>query len=93
MLTVLKDAQRENRRDLLAAKQEGGDGDRQTVKHHIHRINGTAQLLDIKSLMAAAQSLEAKLSGTISSSELVRELEHMETLLNELDQAINNFIP
>lgn len=92
MRAALKDAQRENRHDLSSAKQEGHAGNFQTVKHHIHRINGTAQLLGVKSLMAAAQSLEDKLPGALSSTELTRELEHIEALLNELDQAIEKFI-
>lgn len=93
MATALKDAQRENRRDLAAARQCAGSADLQTVKHHIHRINGTAQLLGVTSLMAAAQSLEDKLPAAISPADVSGELARIASLLDELDQAIDRFTP
>src|SRR5690606_6268450 len=93
MLSALQDAQQENRRDLAAARQAARAEDYLTVKHHIHRINGTAQLLGIATLMAIAQSLEDKLPDAISDAELTVELNHIDVLLDELDQAIEKFIP
>ena len=93
MATALKDAQRENRRDLAAARQCAGSADLQTIKHHIHRINGTAQLLGVTSLMAAAQSLEEKLTAAISPTEVAGELARIASLLDELDRAIERFTP
>ena len=93
MATALKDAQRENRRDLAAARQCAGSADLQTIKHHIHRINGTAQLLGVTSLMVAAQSLEEKLTAAISPTEVAGELARIASLLDELDRAIERFIP
>ncbi|MGY5368952.1 response regulator [Enterobacter oligotrophicus] len=93
MLSALQDAQQENRRDLAAARQAARAEDYLTVKHHIHRINGTAQLLGIATLIAIAQSLEDKLPDAISDAELTVELNHIDVLLDELDQAIEKFIP
>lgn len=47
MLTALRDAQRENRRDLEAARVAAREKNYPSVKHHIHRLNGTAQLLGL----------------------------------------------
>ena len=93
MLTALKDAQQENRRDLIAARQAAHTEDYLTVKRHIHRINGTAQLLGVKALMKVAQSLEDKLPDAISAADLATDLDRIDALLDELDQAIATFIP
>lgn len=93
MLRALKDAQVENRCDLTAAYKASESGDYRLVKHHIHRINGTAQLLGVETLMKAAQSLEDKLPDAITVTELPGELEHIQALLEELDLAIEKFTP
>lgn len=93
MLRALKDAQVENRCDLTAAYKASESGDYRLVKHHIHRINGTAQLLGVETLMKAAQSLEDKLPDAITITELPGELEHIQALLEELDLAIEKFTP
>ncbi|EPM0022057.1 ATP-binding protein [Citrobacter farmeri] len=93
MLRALKEAQVENRCDLTAAYQASASGDYRLVKHHIHRINGTAQLLGVETLMKAAQSLEDKLPDAITVTELPAEFEHIQTLLDELERAIEKFTP
>lgn len=93
MLRALQDAQDENRRDLVLARQKAQSGDYSTVKQHIHRINGTAQLLGVEMLMNAAQSLENKLPDGIPAAVLAAELDHIERLLTELDLAIKKFTP
>ena len=93
MLRALKDAQEENRCDLTAAYNASESGDYRLVKHHIHRINGTAQLLGVKALMKVAQSLEDKLPDAISAADLATDLDRIDALLDELDQAIATFIP
>lgn len=93
MLTALNDAQVENRRDLAAAQQASHAGDYHTVKFHIHRINGTAQLLGVETLVRVAQSLEDKLPGATTAAELTKGLEHIQKLLDELDLAIEKFTP
>lgn len=93
MLTVLSDTQNENRRDLAAARQSVQSKDYQMVKQHIHRINGTAQILGVMKLMTVAQSLEDKLPDGISETDLVAELAHIESVFTELDQVIERFVP
>lgn len=93
MLTALKDAQNENRRDLDSARQAAQNGDFLSVQHHIHRINGTAQILGVKRLMNAAQQLEEKLPVSVSGEELSVTLDVIETLLNEFEKKIINFSP
>lgn len=93
MLRALKDAQEENRCDLTAAYNASESGDYRLVKHHIHRINGTAQLLGVETLMKASQSLEDKLPDAMTVTELTAELEYIQTLLDELEQAIEKFTP
>lgn len=93
MLTALLDAQRENRRDLAAARASARDGDYLSVKHHIHRLNGTAQLLGVSELINIAQSLEERLPDAISAAELLNVFERIESSLNELDHAIEKFHP
>lgn len=91
MIRALKDAQVENRRDLIASQMASETGDYRMVKHHIHRINGTAQLLGVSNLMKVALSLEDKLPEKISASELHYELEHIQKILDELDLVIEKF--
>ncbi|HFT1963449.1 TPA: transporter substrate-binding domain-containing protein [Enterobacter ludwigii] len=91
MIRALKDAQLENRRDLMESQQASEAGDYRMVKHHIHRINGTAQLLGVSNLMKVALSLEDKLPGGISVSELHYELERIRKILDELDLVIEKF--
>ena len=93
MLAALKDAQQENRQDLANASQKMLINDYTAVKYHIHRISGTAQILGFRRLIEVTQSLENKLPDAISSTELVIEFGHIDTLLNELDQAIEQFAP
>lgn len=93
MLRALQDAQVENRRDLMAAYTASEWGDYRKVKDHIHRINGTAQLLGGETLMTVAQSLEDKLPDAISATELSDELDHIQALLDELDLSIKKFVP
>lgn len=93
MLRALQDAQVENRRDLMAAYTASESGDYRKVKNHIHRINGTAQLLGVETLMTVAQSLEDKLPDAISATELSDELDHIQALLDELDLSIKKFVP
>lgn len=93
MLTALEDAQRENRRDLAAARTDAAAGDLHQVKLHIHRINGTAQLLGVNELMATAQSLEARLPSSVTAEQLLSELEYIDALLDALDRAIDKFVP
>ncbi len=85
MLNALEDAQRENRRDLLAAKAAAVQGDWVAVRHHLHRLNGTAQLLGAVRLHDLAARLEQDLVDNKNSHGMVADLLHMDALLDELD--------
>lgn len=91
MIRALNDAQAENRRDLVASQRAYEVGDYRLLKHHIHRINGTAQLLGVSNLMRAAFSLETKLSETTSDTEISQSLTELSKILDELDMAIHKF--
>lgn len=93
MLTALRDAQRENRRDLESARTTLRERDYQSMKHYIHRLNGTAQLLGANELINIAQMLEDRLPEPISEVELITILEQIESSLNDLDKAIDKFHP
>lgn len=93
MLAALHDAQRENRLDLAAARAAARDENYPAVGQHIHRLNGTAQLLGGNELINIVQPLEARLPGAISAAELFDILDRIESALNELDRAIDNFQP
>ena len=91
MLTALRDAQRENRRDLQAARVAAREENYPSVKHHIHRLNGTAQLLGANELVNIAQRLEDRLPDAISTTELINVLDQIESSLNKLEQSIECF--
>lgn len=91
MLAALHDAQRENRRDLEAARTSACDEDYPSVKYHIHRLNGTAQLLGINEVITVAQMLEERLPDAITAAELFDSLNRIESSLNNLDQSIEKF--
>lgn len=91
MLTALRDAQRENRRDLEAARVAAREENYPSVKHHIHRLNGTAQLLGANELVNIAQRLEDRLPDAISTTELINVLDQIESSLNKLEQSIECF--
>ncbi|BBS35962.1 hypothetical protein WP5S18E01_08090 [Enterobacter cloacae] len=91
MLAALHDAQRENRHDLEAARVAARDEDYPSVKYHIHRLNGTAQLLGINEVITIAQMLEERLPDAVSAAELFDVLNRIESSLNKLDQAIEKF--
>jgi two-component system sensor histidine kinase EvgS len=91
MLAALHDAQRENRHDLEAARVAARDEDYPSVKYHIHRLNGTAQLLGINEVITIAQMLEERLPDAVSAAELFDVLNRIESSLNKLDQSIEKF--
>lgn len=91
MLAALHDAQRENRHDLEAARTAAFDEDYPSVKYHIHRLNGTAQLLGINEVITVAQMLEERLPDAITAAELFDSLNRIESSLNNLEQSIEKF--
>jgi len=93
MLTALKDAQQENYNDLSKAHMALACSDYQAMKYHIHRIRGTAVLLGSKALADQTGLLEDKLQVSDSDDGLAAMLEHILTLLIELDSAVQNFKP
>jgi len=97
MLNALKDAQQENYNDLSQAHHALTGSDYQAMKHHIHRIRGTALLLGIKDLASQTELLEEKLqaydSALSSDDDLLAMLENIRELLAEIDIAVENFKP
>ena len=87
MQNALEDAQRENRRDLSSAQAAAERGDWVVVRHHLHRLNGTAQLLGAVRLHDLAAQLEQDLVDNKNSQGMLARLRHMEGLLDELDNA------
>ena len=93
MLRALKDAQQENYNDLSKAHLALMHSDYQVMKYHIHRIRGTALLLGSRALAEQAELLEDKLLASDSDDGLSEMLEHIRTLLAELDIAVQGFKP
>ncbi|MFH7099058.1 Hpt domain-containing protein, partial [Klebsiella pneumoniae] len=62
MLELIKQAYHENINDLAALKKAMSSGERDIVQYHLHRLNGTAQLIGAISLHHLADKLENALA-------------------------------
>lgn len=91
MIRALQDAQQENRHAYAQAYAAAADLEWQSVLQHIHRINGTAQLLGADKLHAFAQTLEQRFADDITTEDARSLLENLEEQLTLLDDAIAQF--
>ncbi|WP_431223559.1 response regulator [Serratia sp. L9] len=91
MKNALEDAQKENRHDLSMAFSALDKGDTAALKHHLHRINGTAQLLGANRLHRQVEALEMQLLSAFDAANTHAELKRTKQLLEELDDAIMQF--
>ena len=91
MKAALEDAQRENQRDLMMAFKAVEAADATALKHHLHRINGTAQLLGAYRLHAQVDKLENQLLAAFDAACIETELQQIRQLIDELDKGIELF--
>lgn len=93
MQQMLEQSQQENNKDYLAAQEAKMAGDWTAFKMHMHRINGTAQILGAAKLQELAEKLENYLVVQTDDSAIEHGMKLLEVELNRLREAINSFSP
>ena len=84
MVQMLEQSRTENEKDLTAASQALAQQEWGVLQHHLHRINGTLQLLSATELHELAEKLEDALAAGETGPEIKENL-------NALDQQIRMF--
>ncbi|MGL5387222.1 MAG: transporter substrate-binding domain-containing protein [Serratia sp. (in: enterobacteria)] len=91
MRQMLEQARQENDKDLLVARQAHQLQDWPTLQRHLHRINGTAQLLGATSLHQLSEALENALAKQQHEAIIEQGMRDLEQLLLGLNAAIEAF--
>lgn len=89
---LLEVAKEENNYDYTMAIVAAESCDIKSVVSHIHRINGTAQLLGAEKLSGITNKLEEEISALEVPFELISTLNHMGLFIKELEGAIDVFL-
>lgn len=92
MLELINQAYHENVKDLAALKKAMFSHDRDIVRYHLHRINGTAQLIGATSLHVLADKLENALASEQPLSLFGEDMQLLEQQLIALGKAMDNFL-
>ncbi|MHA0307082.1 Hpt domain-containing protein [Klebsiella pneumoniae] len=92
MLELINQAYHENIKDLAALKKAMFSHDRDIVRYHLHRINGTAQLIGATSLHVLADKLENALASEQPLSLFGEDMQLLEQQLIALGKAMDNFL-
>lgn len=91
MRQMLEQSRQENDKDLEAARQALELRDWSTLQRHLHRINGTAQLLGATSLQRLSEALENALATQQHGAVIDEGMRNLEQLLQGLNAAIAAF--
>ncbi|HGM5491481.1 TPA: transporter substrate-binding domain-containing protein [Serratia fonticola] len=91
MHQMLEQSRQENDKDLEAARQALELQDWPTLQRHLHRINGTAQLLGATSLQLLSEELENALATRQHGAVIDEGMRNLEQLLQGLNAAIEAF--
>ena len=91
MRQMLAQSRLENDQDLLAAGQALQLQDWPTLQRHLHRINGTAQLLGATSIHLLSEQLENALATQQHEAVIDEGMRELEQLLHGLNAAIEAF--
>lgn len=91
MRQMLEQSRLENDKDLVAAKEALQLQDWPTLQNHLHRINGTAQLLGATSLHQLSEELENALAAQQHEAVIDEGMRNLEQLLQGLNAAIEVF--
>jgi two-component system sensor histidine kinase EvgS len=91
MRQMLAQSRQENDQDLLAARKALQSQDWLTLQSHLHRINGTAQLLGATSLHLLSEELENSLATQQHEAVIEEGMRELEQLLQGLNAAIEAF--
>ena len=91
MLELIKQAYHENINDLAALKKAMSSGERDIVQYHLHRLNGTAQLIGAISLHHLADKLENALATGQPLSLIEQDIQLLEQQLIALGKITADF--
>lgn len=91
MRQMLEQSRLENDQDLAAARKALHSQDWPTLQSHLHRINGTAQLLGATSLHLLSEELENALATQQHEAVIEEGMRELEKLLQGLNAAIEAF--
>lgn len=93
MQQILAISQLENDKDLTSAKEAAHIGDWATMKHHLHRINGSAQILGATRLLELCEQLESypftQAPDPIFEDKFSQLAQHLQELSDEIDLVIS----
>lgn len=91
MHQMLEQSRQENDRDLSAAKLALQQQDWAALQSHLHRINGSAQLLGATSLHLLSEELENALAAQLHVTVIEEGMHNLEQQLQALNAAIAAF--
>ncbi|WP_233432941.1 response regulator [Rahnella victoriana] len=91
MMQMLEQAQTENENDLTAASQALAQQEWGVLQHHLHRINGTLQLLSATALHELAEKLEDALAAGETGPVIKENLNVLEQQIRMFNSAIEMY--
>lgn len=89
MCQMLEQARTENDKDVAAAVQALALKEWDVLQHHLHRINGTLQLLGATPLYELAETLENQLAAGLHPPALEKGVARLEQQIAQLNAAID----
>lgn len=91
MMQMLEQSRTENEKDLTAASQALAQQEWGVLQHHLHRINGTLQLLSATALHELAEKLEDALAAGETGPEIKENLNALEQQIRMFNSAIEMY--
>jgi len=91
MMQMLEQARTENEKDLTAASQALAQQEWGVLQHHLHRINGTLQLLSATALHELAEKLEDALAAGETGPVIKENLNVLEQQIRMFNSAIEMY--
>ena len=89
MQQMLTTSQVENGKDLASAKEAARIGDWAALQNHLHRINGSAQILGAAALLALCEQLESHEPTQVPDPIIEEGLQQLTKQLTELNDEID----
>nr|WP_240912962.1 ATP-binding protein [Yersinia massiliensis] len=89
MQQMLTTSQVENGKDLTSAKEAARIGDWAALQNHLHRINGSAQILGAAALLALCEQLESHEPTQVPDPIIEEGLQQLTKQLTELNDEID----
>ena len=88
MRQMLEQSRVENEKDIAAARAAISGQDWRLAQYHLHRINGTAQILGATAIHATAEQLENALAAGEPEAVLQQGIDELTQQLQALSAAI-----